>query len=63
MSNKCAQNESPVMALKNESSRQRWELFHRAIAHAKQSNVSAMQDADSTAGETKRAAPILSIAR
>lgn len=63
MSNKCLQNESPVMTLKNESSRQRWELFHRAIAHAKQSNISAMQDADSTVGETKRPDPILSIAR
>lgn len=63
MENKSAQNESPVMALKNESSRQRWELFHRAIAHAKQSNVTNMQDADSTAGEAERPGPILSIAR
>ncbi len=51
------------MALKNESARQRWELFHRAIAHAKQSNVSDMQDTESDAGETKRPGPILSIAR
>ncbi len=51
------------MALKDESARQRWELFHRAIAHAKQSNVNAMQEADAAAGETKRPGPILSIAR
>lgn len=63
MSNKCAQHESQVTTLKNESARQRWELFHRAIAHAKQSNVSDMQDTDSDAGETKRPGPILSIAR
>ena len=30
-------------ALKNEATRQRWELFHRAITHAKQSNESALQ--------------------
>jgi len=61
MSIKCLQNESQPKALKNESARQRWELFHRAIAHAKQSNVSDMQDSD--AGEAKRPGPILSIAR
>ena len=32
-------------ALKSESARQRWELFHRAIATAKRSNTSAMQEA------------------
>ncbi len=63
MSIKCLQNESQPKALKNESARQRWELFHRAIAHAKQSNVSDMQDSDSDAGEAKRPGPILSIAR
>src|SRR5690606_25072126 len=30
--------ERSVESLKNESARQRWELFHRAIASAKQSN-------------------------
>ncbi len=51
------------MALKNESARQRWELFHRAIAHAKQSNANDMQEMDSGAGESKRPGPVLSIAR
>lgn len=62
MSNKCSQNDSPMGPLKNESTRQRWEMFHRAIAYAKQSNVSAMQDDD--AGDTpKKAGPILTIVR
>jgi hypothetical protein len=51
------------MALKNESARQRWELFHRAIAHAKQSNANDMQNTESDAGESKRPGPVLSIAR
>jgi len=63
MSNKFSQNDSPVGSLKNEAARQRWELFHRAIAHAKQSNSSAMQDADSSADEAKPAGPILTIIR
>jgi hypothetical protein len=63
MSNKFSQDESPGGSLKNESARQRWELFHRAIAHAKQSNSSAMQDADSSADEAKPAGPILTIIR
>lgn len=63
MSNKFSQNDSPVGRLKNESARQRWELFHRAIALAKRSNSSALQDADSTAEESKPAGPILTIVR
>lgn len=59
--------------LKNESTRQRWELFHRAIAHAKQSNISAMQETENsdTSGQSpteeddkpERTEPLLSIAR
>lgn len=40
--------------LKNESTRQRWELFHRAIASAKRSNTQAMQKAEA-AREAARA--------
>ena len=61
MSNKCAENESPSLALKNESTRQRWELFHRAIAYAKQSNVSDMQESDAGADKPKRSGPVLTI--
>lgn len=57
-------------SLKNESARQRWDLFHRAIASAKQSNTEAMQQeharmvAETSAKATEeRNEPQLSIAR
>lgn len=60
---KYTQDDSPVGALKNESSRQRWELFHRAIAHAKQSNTNAMLEADANADHPKPASTMLTIVR
>ena len=45
MSNHATKQEQRTLFLKNEQTKQRWEVFHRAIAHAKQSNVSAMDDA------------------
>jgi len=63
MSNKCKEAEAPVVFLKDESARQRWELFHRAIAHAKQSNDAALEDADPNSGDTKNAGPLLSVVR
>jgi len=63
MSNKCTEAESPVVSLKDESARQRWELFHRAIAHAKQSNDSALDDAESNSGDAESGGPLLSIVR
>lgn len=63
MSNKCKEADSPLVALKNESARQRWELFHRAIAHAKESNNSAHDEGESGGGEVKKSGPILSIVR
>ncbi len=63
MSNKCKEAESPVVSLKDESARQRWELFHRAIAHAKQSNDAALDDTDSESDDTKSSGPILSVVR
>jgi len=63
MSNKCKEAESPVVLLKDESARQRWELFHRAIAHAKQSNVSAVDDTDTDPGDSEGGGPMLSIVR
>lgn len=63
MSNKCKEAESPVVFLKDESARQRWELFHRAIAHAKRSNVSALDDIDSEPGDPESGGPMLSIVR
>jgi hypothetical protein len=55
--------ESPSDPLKNESARQRWELFHRAIAHAKQSNVDALADSDLSSGDAKHGKSLLSIVR
>ena len=63
MSNKCKEAESPVIFLKDESARQRWELFHRAIAHAKQSNDSALEDNDNDSGGVNKGGPMLSIVR
>ncbi|MDJ0813462.1 MAG: hypothetical protein QNJ23_07025 [Woeseiaceae bacterium] len=63
MSNKCKEAETPVVFLKDESARQRWELFHRAIAHAKQSNVASLDDTDHDAGDSQSGGPVLSIVR
>jgi hypothetical protein len=63
MSNKCKEADSPVVFLKDESARQRWELFHRAIAHAKESNDAALDDSDNESGSPKSGGPIFSIVR
>ncbi len=63
MSTKHSKNEAPAASLKNESARQRWDLFHRAIAHAKQSNDAALLDADGDTSDSKSGGPLLSIVR
>lgn len=63
MSRKHKEAESPTATLKNESARQRWELFHRAIAHAKQSNNESMLEADGQSHEGGNSGPLLSIVR
>lgn len=63
MSNKCKEAETPVVFLKDESARQRWELFHQAIAMAKQSNEAALNDAEDVGSESKKAGPMLSVVR
>ena len=63
MSRKHTENQPPTTALKSESARQRWELFHRAIAHAKQTNDEALLEADGTQDDGKGHGPILSIVR
>jgi len=63
MSKSNSQADSPVSTLKNEAARQRWELFHLAISHAKKSNTVAMQEADTPSSEAASAAPLLSITR
>ena len=63
MSDKCKEAKSPADSLKDESARQRWELFHRAIAHAKQSTDEAADDSDANSKDAKNGGPLLSIVR
>jgi hypothetical protein len=63
MSTKQKNSEAPTASLKNESARQRWDLFHRAIAHAKESNDEALRDSDSESGDGDSGGPLLSIVR
>jgi hypothetical protein len=72
MTEKSLNIESRFAALTNDATKQRWELFHRAIALAKQSNADALDEADrlqqngaSDASEPARTRtePLLSIAR
>jgi hypothetical protein len=63
MSEKCSHNQLPQSGWKNESARQRWELFHRAIAHAKQTNLNAMAEADAVAATPRRRRATLTVAK
>jgi len=63
MSKKQPKNDSPVEALTTESARQRWELFHRAIAHAKESNNALLDDGDCHGVDTESSSPLLTIVR
>ena len=63
MSNKMKKTDSPIDGLKNESARQRWELFHRAIAHAKESTTAAMYEADAQGNDPECSGPMLSIVK
>ena len=63
MSKKQPKDESPIDALTSESARQRWELFHRAIAHAKESNNALLDDGDTRTADTESAGPLLTIVR
>jgi len=63
MSKKQAKNESPIEALTSESARQRWELFHRAIAYAKESNNAMLDEGDSCSSNADSSGPMLTIIR
>ena len=63
MSNKLKKTDSPIDTLKNESARQRWDLFHRAIAHAKESTHTAMHEADSQSSDPECSGPMLTIVK
>ena len=63
MNKKHCEKDFPTVSLKNDSAKQRWELFHRAIAHAKASNDASMHEAESNTDVADRSAPFLSIVR
>lgn len=63
MKRKTIDTDVPAYSFKNDAARQRWELFHRAIAHAKQSNLAAMDKCDGAADDPKRNVPLMSIVR
>lgn len=60
MTNKTSSKESAVNNLKNEAVRQRWEMFHRAIAYAKEFNNSALE-AEEAANDPTSSPPHVSI--
>ena len=63
MSNELKNPESPIDALKNESARQRWELFHRAIAHAKETTNAAMFETEPQGNDPECSGPLLTIVK
>ena len=63
MLNKKQTTESQVDALTSESARQRWEMFHRAIAHAKQSAHDSLLEDESRGTKNEPAATQLTIVR
>jgi hypothetical protein len=63
MSKNHRKTDLPIDALKSESARPRWELFHRAIAHAKESNNAALHEADAQGGDAECSGPLLTIIR
>ncbi len=62
MSRNTTETDAPVFTLKDDSARQRWEMFHRAIAYAKQSNLEAMDD-DMAANDATGGNSLLSVVR
>jgi hypothetical protein len=63
MPNKYKKIESAIGPIKNEATRQRWEMFHRAIAHAKQTNDAALSETDTGTADSESSGPLLSIVR
>ena len=63
MSTKHKENEVPLVTLKKDSSRQLSEMFHRAIAHAKECNQAAVVEADLGADEAPGGGPFLTRVR
>ena len=55
--------ESPADSLTLESARQRWQMFHRAIAHAKESNLASLVEGDSQSADADSSEPQLTVIR
>ena len=63
MSNNNKKSESPFDSLTSDAARQRWQMFHRAIAYAKESNNASLAESDTLRDETDNPSPILSVIR
>jgi len=63
MSDKVIPQTADTSSWKNETARQRWELFHQAIAHAKRSTVAALDEADQNREAGKKRAAVLYLAK
>jgi hypothetical protein len=63
MSDKCKEAESPATVLKDQAARQRWELFHRAIAHAKHANDASAASADTGTADEAASRPVLTVVK
>ena len=63
MLNKKQSTESQVDVLTSESARQRWEMFHRAIAHAKQSAHESLLEDENHSTDGEPVATRLSVVR
>lgn len=63
MAGKQQEKDLPIDALTDEFARQRWELFHRAIAHAKRSNVESLHEGEAPGADPDAAGPLLSVVK
>lgn len=63
MSDNPTDNESPAAALKSESARQRWEMFHRAISHAKRTTALQMPETEIQGGAPRQNPPYLTVVK
>jgi len=63
MSDNNKKPESSLDSLTSDAARQRWQMFHRAIAYAKESNHASLVDSDAQSGDTDGVEPLLSVIR
>ncbi len=63
MSKKQLNSDTPFDGWTSESARQRWELFHRAIAYAKESNNAALDETEAANSDPETSGPLLTIVR